>query len=187
MPKPVHTPRTPRVVTDEVTERQPRGSGRTVKQFEGLMSMAWMAMGVAVGNQDRVKPDVLQPVGRVMQFQAATAGPRIKAALSKTPAWKPILAMLKHVGPWTDLVPLIGPPILVGAMAWRPELERAIMPFLLPIMMPIVQEVSDMAEEQKAMIGNIEQMQERAAETFATINAFMQGDDAINSPNGTVT
>lgn len=185
MPKPVHVPRT-RIVSDGVpAERVPRGTAPVVKQFTGMLSMAWMALGIGVSTQDRVRPDITGPVGRVLQFQAPVAGPRIKNALAKTPAWKPILAMMRHVGPWTDLAPLIGPPILVGLIAWKPAIERNVMPFLLPLMMPLVQEVEEMAEEQAALIGSIEEMQERAAKALAALGEII-GSDATNSPNGSV-
>lgn len=183
MPKPVHVPRER---SAEPTERAPRGSSGVVRQFEGLLSMAWMAMGVGIATQDRVMPDVAEPVGRVLQFQAPVAGKRIKSALSKTPAWKPILAMMRHVGPWTDLAPLIGPPIFVGLIAWKPRLKNQLMPFLLPMMMPLAQEVQEMADEQKALVANIEDMQERAVNAYGLIESILQTDESRSSVNGSV-
>lgn len=186
-PKPVHVPRGTRT---ELAERAPRGSGETIKLFRGTVSMAWMAMGIGVEHAPWEQTEhVTVPVGRTLQFQAPIAGTRITNALRKTPAWKPILAMLRAVGPWADLAPLIAPPLLVGLMAQFPQLQERLMPMAVGMLLPIIAETASMAEEQAELMANMNKFnQEAINEAMGILGGIFEGSgDNQQSPNGPIS
>jgi len=113
-----------------------------------------------------------------MQFEAAIAGPRIQRALRKTPLWKPIMAMMKQVGPWADLAPLIGPPILVGLMASNPKLRDTLAMPLVAMLTPLVAETAKMAEDTTSAMQLAETFsEENKADALQLVSFLFQDDE----------
>lgn len=175
-PKPVHTPR----VVSSTSEPRPARGEENIKMVRNAASLSWMALGMAVeyvpDRFERLKP--LASVGRVMQFEAAIAGPRIQRGLKRTNLWKPLMLVMSRVGPWAELAPLLGPPILVGLMAMSERLEKRLGPVLLALMVPLMTETAEMAKEQSELLAMTEQFNAESVSQAADMIANFFGDDS---------
>lgn len=187
-PKPVRQARTSSAMPSEATRtpRAERPTSASVRTLRGAVSLGWLGLGVACEHWGRPE-HVARPVGRVLQFEAAVAGPRIESALRKTPAWKPIMAILNQVSPWADLAPLIGPPVLVGLMSWQPRLRPVLANVLVSLLVPVLSEAEKTASEQMeavAALGNF--TEENISRAQDLVAAILSEDEEDSHPNGAV-
>lgn len=107
-----------------------------------------MALGVVTERYVPKPPG--PPMGRILQLEATIAGPKVAAALKHTPIYPWLVRAT--VGPWAELMPLIVPPLIVGAVSMNPQLMERVRPLLLSMILPIVVENMKKAEEQSALI-----------------------------------
>lgn len=153
--------------------------------LEMMASGVWLLAGVGLENLNPEWPvvgPVLKPIaspveredgslgvapskaaGRMMQLEATIAGKRIDKALKGTVVAKFINALLNATGPWAELVPLILPPLIMGAVAAYPAIvERfpMVKALMVGTMLPVLKEAAKMADEQEAlkeMVGSVDQ------------------------------
>lgn len=130
------------------------GGSRKVNSLDTLLTGAWLALGFAVKNA--VPKPAGPAAGNMMQIEASVAGPKLHKALKKTPLY-PYISIASGQLSWAaDLVTLLGPPLLVGFAAARPDIARQFKPVIVGVMMPVLVEASKKAEEQAALLEKLE-------------------------------
>lgn len=183
--------RTPSTGKRTTSTRTTKASSQTIEMLAGLL---WQGAGMGleylptrapfIGRLaepvSRVNPDdpsqsiVTAPpsvaVGRVMQLESAIAGKRIDNALRGTPVGKFINALMNATGPWAEILPLFLPPLIVGAAAMYPEFAARFKGIMVAAMIPVLTEASKMAEQQAALMGQLEGVN---AETVAQASALV--------------
>jgi hypothetical protein len=173
------TPKPVRIPSRKVSDGEPseRGVSAPTKTLRQVLSLTWMGLGVGIeklpDKWERLEP--IRPVGKVIQYESAVAGTRIQKALRKTALWTPIMAFLRQMGPWTELAPLLAPPIIVGMMSIWPKLQENTMltGMLVAMMIPLAEETKKMAEEQKELMSQMGQFtQENMIEAMGVISEF---------------
>jgi hypothetical protein len=171
------------------TSSTPRTSNSLT--IEMITSMAWLGFGkglellpeqtpfigvIATPTQEGMAAPS-QAAGRVMQLEASIAGKRIDRAIKGTVVAKFINAILNMTGPWAELVPLFLPPLLIGGAAAFPALiERYpwIKGMMVATMLPVLTEAAKLAEQQSALMGNLEAVsQENIAQAVSVINDML--------------
>ena len=169
--------RTPR---EKGTPRTTRASSGTIEQLVGLL---WL--GAGLGSEHLIKPETpligafavpveredgstgaapSVAVGRVLQLEAPIAGKKIEAALRGTAVGKFINALMSATGPWTELIPLMIPPLVIGFAALYPDISDRFKPIMVAMMTPTLSEASRMAEAQSKLMSQLDDV---SAENFA--------------------
>lgn len=132
--------------------------------------MAWA--GIGYGIQLRVPDPVGPPVGRVMQFQAADAGPRLEKLLGKLVEKVPFLKSLgKETELGRELTALFGPPLITAAIASGRIPAAAAEPIFASIMRPIIAGALEAAQSQAT---SISELSEADQEVMAAVGEFMR-------------
>lgn len=111
----------------------------------------WAALGY--GAQMFVAEPVGPPVGRVMQFQAADAGPRVERIGARLAKALPFISTVKKQGQFAgDVAALLAPPLLTALIATG-NVPRAIAePVFVTIMRPLIADALEKAQEQAETI-----------------------------------
>lgn len=182
-PKPVREVST-RVASTDATPTT-RGGSKNEKVLRSAISFAWFGVGMTIENLPNRFPKLepISPVGKVLQFESAVAGQRISTALKKTPAWRPIMALMSHVGPWADLAPLVLPPVLVGMMSLRPSLRNnpTLNSMLIAALVPLMSETAALAQEQAEMISQMSQFNDESVGAAMNMLSNIFGDKESDS------
>jgi len=162
-PKPQRQPR--QAATEATAVR-----GVRIGAFETMASMLWGGVGMGVEyqrviigrlthNKDATEPGkVSGPVGRSLQLEAAIAGKRIDRAFHKaSPFWYAVVARFMNKATWfTELVPLMVPPTVVGMAAQFPELVERFKPQVAALMVPVLVEIAKYNQQQAELMSKLE-------------------------------
>lgn len=155
-----------------------RGAGKAGGTIEMLLSGGWM-LGGYVARRSLPKP-VGPAVGKTMMLEAALAGPTLHKALKKTPIY-PYLALATGQLSWAaDLIKLLTPPLLMGAISLRPELIEAgpIRAMLTASLVPALAEAAKKAEAQKQLLESLEGYNQDTIDAAdSIIDAIIHGED----------
>jgi hypothetical protein len=166
--------------------------------IEMVASMLWLGAGLGLEHMPPTLPVIgviAKPVeegkaspakasGRVMQLEASIAGKRIDKAIKGTVVAKFINALLSMSGPWAELIPLFLPPLIIGGVAAWPQLvERfpVLKGMLVATMLPVLTEAAKLAEQQSALMGNLEAV---SAENIAQAVTVISGILSDEGPSG---
>jgi len=106
--------------------RQPRQPGQVRRRVpvDGLLSMAWSALGKLASNE------MTLPVGRVMELQAPAAGLVLDDALRGSMADRVLQPFARASKRGEGFWAVAGPPLLVAAVCRQPELYDVVRPML---------------------------------------------------------
>ena len=96
----------------------------------------------------------------MMQLQAPDAGRRIAKIVAESPIAGWLAPLTGNLGWAAELLPLLGPPLLVGAMASRPELQGFFEPLLQAILVPMAVELRKAQREAAQATGMVGELDE---------------------------
>lgn len=135
-------------------ESRPRRSSGKSNDIAQLLSMGWSIAGSTLASRG---PERLIPVGNVMYLQGPMAGPRLDRVLQGTPIYKILTS--GTTGKVAEIVPLIGPPLLVGLAAnANQKTKRAIKPLIVSMLLPVMVEASRAQQENKELLEKINEI-----------------------------
>lgn len=144
---------------------RPRGKPASVP----VGTVIWGMLGYGI--QLRLGEPVGPPVGRVMQFQAGDAGPRLERIGVKIGKALPFTASLSKGGQLAgDIAALLGPP-LITAMIASGTIPRAVAePLFIGIMRPLI---ADAMRQSAEAVETMSAMTEAEAEVIDTTRQFL--------------
>ncbi len=136
----------PRHARDEKPpSRRPQARGAKRPPGTATATTIWTLAGAALAQRGPLP--VGPPVGRVMMVQAPDAGVRIARIIEQSPLAEWLKPLSENAGWVSELIPLLGPPLIVGAMAARPEIIPAFEPLLGAILVPLAIELRKQQRE----------------------------------------
>lgn len=157
-------PRGPR--TDSVTRRSTRSANSdTILESLGLILWSGASFGVSkLGDTFMPEHPVPGAVTRTMMLETAYAGPTMAAAFKRTPFYKEFGPVLNAVGPWKELASLFALPLLMGALAMKPEAINSpvLQGIVVESMMPALIAAKKRAAAQKEMMSQMDELGEEA-------------------------
>jgi hypothetical protein len=106
----------------------------------------------------------------MMQLQAPDAGPRLARIVDKSPIGKWLGPVGESFGWIAEALPLVGPPLLVGVMAARPEAAAALEPFLRQTLTAMA---IDLQKQQKEAAAATERVAEVDAEIQQNVDDML--------------
>lgn len=150
------------------TGTRKRGKGKASDGVATVCTIAYGLTGYQLTQSEQPGPSA---AGKMMQLQAPDAGKRI--AKNLTPllsrfGWLNTLS--EHSGLAGDLGAILLPPLMVGAMAARPELQQAAQPILAAILLPLAK---SMLEAQREQVNAMEQLGQVDAEVQDMLGHIM--------------
>lgn len=158
---------TPRSTASSSTEPRTRTRGGKTNTLDTILSGIWYAAGAGV--RQLVPAPSGAVTGRVIQLEAAIAGPKLHKALKRTPLYPYIALAESQIGWAAEIGMLLAPPILLGLAAARPDIARTMKPMLVGILTPVLAEVAKKAKEQTALLELLETYDAEVIEAASSI------------------
>jgi hypothetical protein len=169
------------------TPRAPRTSTKRTQTLDMILGGLWYGAGALTKNlgtgSERGAPLVV--AGKVMQLEAGIAGPKLHAALKRTPLYPYIAVAQSQVGWLADLAVILAPPLLLGAAAANPKVAQGFKPILVGVLTPMLAEVAKAAAQQSALLSALEGYDEDTINAAASIVDDLLGvEEEDTKPEG---
>jgi len=155
------------------------------KRYPGtdIATTIWGLAGYGVAL--RGEPEhIAAPVGMMMQLQAPDAGRRIARIIAESPLSSWLGPLGKELGWVGELVPLLAPPLLVGAIAARPEIAPAMEPMLKAVLVPLAVELRKAQREAAQATGLVNELDEEIADNVNGMFNTLFGSSVRNAADG---
>lgn len=140
----------------------------------GIGASIWGLGGMGIGL--RMAEPIGPPVGRMMQIQAPAAGQHIANIIERTPLMKWLQPITENKGLMTDIAALLLPPMMIGGMAAKPELQGLLGPFFQALMVPLAKEIIEAQRDSASALGGLSEVDEETNQMVATIMAQLFGE-----------
>lgn len=170
-------------------KRATRNNARKTKSngvldtVSSIGTTAWGLGGYAISEKG---DQALVPVGRMMQLQAPAAGKHIAAIIEKTPILGWLKPLEKSGGIIGEISALIMPPLLVGIISSKPELQGIARPIITALMVPIAKDIVQAQKEQATAISSVSDIDEETVEAVQALISMIfpeegNGDESASS------
>lgn len=169
----------PRHARDKAEKRpSERTQARGAKRPPGsaTYSTLWSLAGVAL--EQRGPLPVGPPVGRVMMLQAPDAGVRIARIIEQSPLAEWFKPLADNAGWVAELIPLLAPPLIVGAIAAKPEALPVMEPLLGAILVPLAIELRKQQREAAQATSIVSEMDDEIRENVSAMLDAILGPKA---------
>jgi len=121
-----------------------------------------------------------------MMLQSAYAGTVLTAAFKRTPFYAEFKPWLNAVGPWKDLAQLIVTPLLMGALAFRPEAIASplLQGMLVESLVPAVVAAKKRQQQQIDAMKELDELDESAKQEVMAAIGWILGQEPEEQTDG---